>query len=335
MAIIDKAHTLEAVAGEHLGLKLSSIGVDLTLARLYNERSQKGLLAHHKLGEAIRIARNARTAADDFFDRIEDWYERQPTGFNGRVRAPIECPDILPEALRKLATAIGDGASTVEPVTQRIELNAAELRCRALAEDIADWTGQKAADSVYWIELENKTRRRVRLAAAPLDVAPSLRAQLFERVPTCILTSATLCVGSPPKFDFIRSRIGLAKGESLALGSPFDFASQVTVHLPSNLPDPAEEPQSFERGAIRAIAHYLQQTHGKAFVLFTSYKMLEAAAHCSLPGWRVEKSPCSRKPTACRARKWSRRSRPTSTASSSVPTASGRAWMCPAMRSRT
>ena len=31
VAIIDEAHTLEAVAGEHLGLKLSSIGVDYTL----------------------------------------------------------------------------------------------------------------------------------------------------------------------------------------------------------------------------------------------------------------------------------------------------------------
>ena len=30
--------------------------------------------------------------------------------------------------------------------------------------------------------------------------------------------------------------------------------------------------------AIRAIPHYLEKTHGKAFVLFTSYRMLDAAA---------------------------------------------------------
>ena len=101
---------------------------------------------------------------------------------------------------------------------------------------------------------------------------------LFDRVPTCVLTSATVCVGSPPKFDFIKSRLGLTCAESLALGSPFDYARQVTVHLPKNLPDPADSADSFERGAIRAIAHYLEQTQGKAFVLFTSYKMLEAAA---------------------------------------------------------
>ena len=106
---------------------------------------------------------------------------------------------------------------------------------------------------------------------------------LFDRVPTCVLTSATVCVGSPPKFDFIKSRLGLTGADSLALGSPFDYARQVTVHLPKNLPDPADSADSFERGAIRAIAHYLEQTQGKAFVLFTSYKMLEAAARALTP----------------------------------------------------
>ena len=93
-----------------------------------------------------------------------------------------------------------------------------------------------------------------------------------------VLTSATLCVGSPPEFDFIQSRLGLDAAETLALGSPFDYARQVTVHLPSNLPDPASRPDAFEEEAILAIAFYLEQTHGKAFVLFTSHRMLTAAA---------------------------------------------------------
>ena len=58
---------------------------------------------------------------------------------------------------------------------------------------------------------------------------------------------------------------------------------QVTVHLPRNLPDPSDQPGSFEQEAIRAIAHYLERTQGKAFVLFTSYKMLEAAARALTP----------------------------------------------------
>ncbi len=87
------------------------------------------------------------------------------------------------------------------------------------------------------------------------------------------------------------SRRGWAspRRQTLALGSPFDYARQVTIHLPSNLPDPGEEPDVFERAAIGAIAHYLEQSQGKAFVLFTSYKMLQSAARALGP-WLAERN---------------------------------------------
>lgn len=282
VAILDEAHTFEAVAGQHLGLQISSLGVDIRLSRLYTDRG-KGLLGFKKLDAAINQWKRTREAAHDFFSRIEDWHHRQPANFNGRVRTPISMPEILPEELRRLAAAIHEGAEKFEQPEERIELESADLRCRALADEISAWVQQAEAANVYWVELEHKSRTRIRLASAPLDVGPKLRQMLFDRVPTCVLTSATICVGSPPKFDFIKTRLGLTCAETLALGSPFDYARQVTVHLPKNLPDPAEQADSFERGAIRAIAHYLEQTQGKAFVLFTSYKMLEAAARALTP----------------------------------------------------
>ena len=289
VAIFDEAHTLEAVAGEHMGLKVSNIGVDFTLARLYNDRSGKGLLSYLKLHEAMDHVGSARMAAEDFFDYVADWQLRQGSSANGRVRRKVDWPDHVCEELSKLASAIDRGADDIEEPEKRIELTAARDRCRALADQIAAWIHQTAADQVYWIELEEKSRRRIQLAAAPLDVGASLRKLLFNKVRTCVLTSATLCVGSPPKFDFLKTRIGLTAAETHALGSPFDYPNQVKIHLPRNLPDPSEQPQEFERAAIRAIAHYLEQTHGKAFVLFTSYKMLEAAARALTP-WLAERN---------------------------------------------
>ena len=250
----------------------------------------KGLLGVYHLDAAIHQVQRARATAEDFFARIEDWYHRQPAGFNGRVRAPLGVPEILPEELRKLASAIqrrrhgnraagkanraGSGRVAL-PLVGDGNLRLAPARGEATA-----FTGSR------W---STRARTRIKLASAPLDVGPSLRRLLFDRVPTCVLTSATLCVGSPPKFDFIKSRLGLTSCEALALGSPFDYASQVTVHLPSNLPDPADQPDLFERRAIRAIAHYLEQTEGKAFVLFTSHKMLEAAARALTP-WLAQRN---------------------------------------------
>ena len=142
VAILDEAHTFEAVASQHLGLQISSLGVELRLARLYNDRNGKGLLGFKKLDTAIEQLKRTRGAAAEFFSKIDDWHRRQPLSFNGRVRIPITVPEILPEELRRLASAIHEGAQTFEQPEERIELEAAELRCRAggrnLSLDAAD-----------------------------------------------------------------------------------------------------------------------------------------------------------------------------------------------------
>ncbi len=227
VAMIDEAHTLEAVAGERMGLQLSSVGIDYSLARLYNARTGRGVLSAHRqaMEDAIQQAQKTREAAEDFFNRAATWHQGQPNGFNGRLRQPVGWSEYFCEELRRLAGAIDRGARSIEKPEDRIELTAAEERCRSMADQVASWIRQSAEDAVYWVEVEQKTRLRVRLAAAPLDVGPSLRNLLFTEVDTCVLTSATLCVGSPPKFDFFRARIGLTAAETLALGSPFDYAA--------------------------------------------------------------------------------------------------------------
>ncbi len=202
-------------------------------------------------------------------------------------------PDHFSEELRKLATLIGQGARLAEKPEQKIELTAAQDRCTSLADALSSWLAQSASDSVYWIEADgsnaSSSRRKVSLCSAPLDVGPTLRQALFDRVRTCVLTSATLSVGSPPRFDFLKTRLGLLRCESLQLGSPYDYARQVTIHLPRGLPDPSDPSQSrlFERRAIDAIAYYLEKSQGKAFVLFTSYKMMQEAALALAP-WFAE-----------------------------------------------
>src|SRR4051812_23700292 len=119
VAIFDEAHTLESVAGEHLGLKVTSGQFDYTLGRLYNERSQKGLLAYHKLDEAIERARRVRTAALYFFEDVADW-QNSHGSTNGRLRKPIAWPDTVCEELRVLASAIRHGAETIEAEEQRV-----------------------------------------------------------------------------------------------------------------------------------------------------------------------------------------------------------------------
>ena len=108
--------------------------------------------------------------------------------------------------------------------------------------------------------------------------SPTLRRDLFERVPRCILTSATLAVGSPPSFAFSASRLGLRGVKTQHLGSPFDHYRQMTVCPADGMSDPWSQLEAYERAAIAAIPHFVLKTHGKALVLFTSHRMMAEAA---------------------------------------------------------
>jgi ATP-dependent DNA helicase DinG len=117
-------------------------------------------------------------------------------------------------------------------------------------------------------------RTRVSLSAAPIDIGPMLREQLFERVPTVIMTSATLATGRPPSFTFFRSRLGLTQAEDLQLGSPFDYRRQARLILVDGMPDPKTDRQAYERLCREMICRYVERTEGRAFVLFTSYALM-------------------------------------------------------------
>jgi ATP-dependent DNA helicase DinG len=100
---------------------------------------------------------------------------------------------------------------------------------------------------------------------------------LFERVASVVLTSATLATGDDGSFDYILGRMGSPSCETLRLGSPFDFEQQATVHVERGMPDPSDY-HAFVASASRAVTKYVRETEGRAFVLFTSYAMLNEVA---------------------------------------------------------
>jgi len=79
-------------------------------------------------------------------------------------------------------------------------------------------------------------------------------------------------------FTYVRSRLGLINERTLQVGSPFDYENQATLFLEENLPDPNDNAR-FLPAACDRILHYVRKTHGGAFVLFTSYRMLADAAN--------------------------------------------------------
>lgn len=284
--IFDEAHTLEDVAADHLGLQVSRGGVEYLLNRLYNQRTGRGVLTGYDARDAWNQTDAARNAVERFFGDVLEWHfqQRKPTG---RVRAPGVVADTASEELLKLASRITEVAKKVERDEEEVELTALSNRCLAFAGSIKQWLTQELAGQVYWIDISGEQRQRVTLASAPIEVGPALQEQLYAKVPTVVMTSATLSVGGRAGFRHFQERLGLHDAETLQLGSPFDYFNQVELHVFRRLPDPAANPPAFEEAYLAKIREYVARSRGRAFVLFTSYQAMQKAV-ARLTPWCAE-----------------------------------------------
>ena len=287
--VIDEAHTIEGVAGDHLGLDITSGQVEYVLNKLFNDRTNRGLLVYHELKEAQEQTLDCRYQADEFFDAVDQWLVDRPD-HNGRVAQPEIVPNRLSPGLMKLAGTIRRHGEKLKVETQRKDLLAAAERAESLAEAVEQWRMQGEPDSVYWLERRQMRRRRPRitLASAPIDVGPALREHLFDSVPSVILTGATLSTGREGSFDFFKSRAGLTQSAAVRLGSPFDYQKQAQLILLKGMPDPNRQKDDYERLATAMIRRYVARTDGHAFALFTSYDMMRRVAAWLTP-WLAER----------------------------------------------
>jgi ATP-dependent DNA helicase DinG len=286
VVILDEAHTLEDVASEYLGIQLPRGAFEYLLNKLYNPRQNTGLFVAHRADDAIFQAQETRFAVDRFFVAIQQWHAAQPRNSRGRapanpsdavrVRQPHIVADSLSEELTKLVSALDQVTKKLTADEEKIELESATNRCLSLASELKEWLGLERPDQVYWVEVSGIRTRRVELASAPIDVGPALRQHLYAKVPTVIMTSATLSTGGRNGFRHFRERLGFDDNEGLQLGSPFNYREQAELHLFRKMPEPNSD--AYEDAALAKIKEYVARTLGRAFALFTSYQMMQRTA---------------------------------------------------------
>ncbi len=281
LLVVDEAHNLESVASDAFGLEVASGQVRYLLDGLYNAQTDRGLLAGFRDKDALDAVRAASVAAAELFDSIRDYVASQARA-NGRIIEPDVVPNPLSPALGALHTVLRGLLKRCPQEDDRLEVAGAMDRCMNLSASVADFIGQAREQSVYWVETDGDpalagAADRVVLHCQPIHVGTLLRQQLFMHVDCAVLTSATLAVGTEAPFDYIKSRLGLIDPLEVRLGSPFDYAEQMVVHVEAGLGDP-NSLDTFVPRAVERILHYIRLTEGKAFVLFTSYRMLNQVA---------------------------------------------------------
>ncbi|MCR9202047.1 MAG: helicase [Planctomycetaceae bacterium] len=283
--IFDEAHTIESVAADHMGIRLSEGQFDYLMNRLYNDRTQRGLLLVHKLEKAQKQVQTIRYLYRDMFLAVDDWARRFGKN-NGRLEHPVDVQNNVSSAMHELSRQIDYVADNLKSESDRVELKSASARCQILADSLSSWCEQRAEGCVFWVERSGSQQQKISLMSAPVEVGPILRDQLFNGISSVIMTSATLAIGASD-FRFFRSRIGLTDGQDERQGSPFDYQEQARLILSTNMPDPSAQSRDFQQECCRRIQRHLLETQGRAFVLFTSYSMMMFCAD-RLQGWLAE-----------------------------------------------
>ncbi len=272
VVVIDEAHTLEDNAAEHLGLRLSRAGMVGYLNRLFNPELGRGLLLRN--GEQALTLRNLVAETRDevygFFAPFEKFLGEKSESVR-RIHEPGHFPDRLSDKLSRLYRELSGYLDWLDEDDEvRPELESQLERCRSFLDGIGEFLEMRDPDAVYYVESD---RTGITLHAAPLNVAELLRTHLFQRDFPVILSSATLTVRD--SFDYYTGRVGFCDGDTVALDSPFG-REQARVYLPRQMVEPTHP--DFEQSLLREIPRFIRLTHGKAFVLFTSYRLLRFCA---------------------------------------------------------
>jgi len=315
--VLDEAHHLEDIAAQHLGLQVSMLGVQRLLGRL--ERNGRGLLPAlaAELGTRTDLLASAsrdlltrsvldalvaaRRWAEELFGRLGRRLDTdQVLRFTDSFAEDGVWREGLDVALDNLLIAFSKLRDGVETIADRLSIDdPAEMRTRLVGElrgvvrrlDSAA-EGLKATlqpvgfkapagPAVRWMERRGRRTPNLTLSAVPLDLAPILKAALFDRVETVVLTSATLAAGG--EFTFLEERLGLSLPPSRVtvrevLPSPFDFGAQCVFGIPTDIPEPRDDEPGHGAAVARVLLELAHASDGGIFALFTSHGALRRAA---------------------------------------------------------
>jgi len=300
--IIDEAHNLEDAATSFFTRKISLGSILRLLKSLFDGKKKKrGYLAYlmnkrleekTKISEMIDEVSALRTLSFGLFEGIDEFVDtngpliqREPLNSGYTVVELNDETRNLPGWERLVVSRLGNFyrgcvrlIELLSDFNSRIEEGGEERtkkqldgyvsRIHEIAHTIDIFFGDDTGEYIRWIE----KRKETAIVVSLVDVGSMLEELIFKRLKSGVFTSATLTVNNT--FDFIQKRLCLHPGVQKArIPSSFDYDEQMAVLVPSDIPGP--ETPGFEKHVIESIIKIVEKTQGKAFVLFTSYRMLD------------------------------------------------------------
>jgi len=289
--VFDEAHTVEHVASKHIGLGVSRGQLHWAAQKLWNPRTQKGLLAALGNPATAKLVSDLLSHGDEFFGNVESACEEIQEAVNRRsfgrgeaalrkrdwselrIRRSDFVEDTVSLPLQRLRESISELIQTSDDKETGEELLECNRRLEELRDGVASFLSQNLEQHVYWVERSGKTQRNISLNAAPVDVADFLRRRLFGSDTSVIMTSATLSVrtaapgsqeqpasGERPAacsspMEYFSHRVGAESATLLQVGTPFDYQRQMKLFVVRKMTDPKEE--GYRDALIHWIEHFI------------------------------------------------------------------------------
>ena len=266
--VLDEAHRIPAIATDHFGIHVSSYAVDRALKRIYNPRTNRGLLRKHGQKWDQDAVDNAIAAAGEFFSYLGDTFLSKRSIL--RIHEADFCDNILSGPLKEVAERLGAIIQKSDNERVQDELKDHRRSILGYRDTINGFVSLAEDDHVHWLERSGKKGQLITLRSAPLDVAPYLREALFSRQTAAILTSATLSDGT--SIDSFQHKVGGQVAETQVEDSPFNYADNCRVYIATDAPTPEPGQGRLDLDYLANMICWLSRNvDGGTLVLFTSH----------------------------------------------------------------
>ena len=248
--VFDEAHELEEAATSHFTVAVSDRRI-MELAKDLTEAAGGG--AGDIYGE-LNLAVSALIRTLNI------------PGERAELSDRVLTPEVM-EAGQGLIESLARAKLTaIREVPDEGEAQGLAARAESMSDALAMILERMEPEYVYYAE---RMRLATSLRAAPVEVAKVLEKALFRQPRAFVFTSATL---DPERFT---ERLGLGGGvSSLTFPSPFDFAGRSRLYIPRRMPLPNSP--NFARALAEQMEALVRISRGRAFLLFTSFRNLEA-----------------------------------------------------------
>jgi ATP-dependent DNA helicase DinG len=261
VAILDEAHQCERWATDALTSTISRGTLNRMLRKLHRTYTLPASF-DGEFDDGMRALESALARVPG---------DRYPLGANEDAWPALESVRATLYKLENWLYASWHGA-----LKKRVENDAEAERRRDLAmrailahQSAIDRAQLPTDEAIAWVE-RGERDGKYEVNSAPFDVAEFLRAALFARTASVVLTSATISIDG--SFEFLKQSLGVEDAQELIAPSPFDYERQARLYIAP--PELNPKANDFARKAAPIVEECLDRCRGRAFVLFTSYARL-------------------------------------------------------------